>query len=250
MKLCVAIPCFFQGMDFCDAVREAASLGYDTVETYDWKSLDLGRVKDALAETGVTLNSFCTTDFRMTDERFRGDYLKGLRESCEAAAFLGVKQIITQVGQDTGEERSRQRAAIVETLRQARPILEEYGVTLMPEPLNLLVNHPGYYLSRSDEAFDIIKEVDSPSVRLIYDIYHQQVTEGNILPTIQKNLSLIAHFHAAGHPGRHELQFGENDYQYIFRAIDAMGYTGSCGLEYSPTLDPIESLKRAKEIYG
>ena len=74
--------------------------------------------------------------------------------------------------------------------------------------------------------------------------------EGNIIPSITANLEHIAHLHAAGHPGRHELQYGENDYRVIMRAVDAAGYTGAIGLEYRPTLDPVESLKIAKEIYG
>ena len=93
-------------------------------------------------------------------------------------------------------------------------------------------------------------QVDHPLVKLIYDIYHQQVMEGNIIPNVTKNLDCIAHLHSAGHPGRIELQFGENDYKVIFAKVDEAGYTGSCGLEYTPLLDPIESLKIAKELYG
>ena len=135
-------------------------------------------------------------------------------------------------------------------LKAAAPILEEYDVTIMIEPLNTYVNHPGYYLWSSVEAFEIIREVDHPNVKVIYDIYHQQVMEGNIIPSITKNLDCIAHLHAAGHPGRNEMQYGENDYHNIIKAVDAAGYTGALGLEYRPLLDPIESLKSVKEIYG
>ena len=250
MRLCVPIPCFFGNIDFCDAIRKVAALGYDAIETYNWKGLDLDKVKNTLDENGVELLSMCTTEFRMTSPEHRGLWLEGLKESCKAANRLGVKKLITQVGQDTGAPREEQRASIVAALNAAKPILEDYGVTIMPEPLNTYVNHPGYYLWSSVEAFDIIREVDHPSVKLIYDIYHQQVMEGNIIPSITKNLDLIAHLHSAGHPGRHELQFGENDYKVIFDAIDKAGYTGACGLEYSPLMDPIESLKIAKEKYG
>ena len=139
---------------------------------------------------------------------------------------------------------------IVDALEQAKPILEEYGVTIMLEPLNTYVNHPGYYLWSSKEGFDIVREVNHPLVKIIYDIYHQQIMEGNIIPSIRDNLDCIAHLHSAGHPGRNELQFGENDYKVIFSAIDKAGYKGACGLEYRPLLDPIESLKIAKQIYG
>lgn len=250
MKLCVAIPCFFKGMDFCEAIRAVGDLGFDTVETYDWKGLDISAVRKALDDCGVNLLSMCTTEFRMTSPEHRVLWLDGLKESCEAANKLGVKRLITQVGQDVGTPREKQHESILEALEAAKPILASSGVTLMLEPLNTLVNHPGYYLWSAYEGFDIIREADHPNIKLIYDIYHQQVMEGNVIPSITQNLDLIAHLHCAGHPGRHEPWLGENNYNYIFDAIENAGYKGACGLEYRPTLDPIESLKKAKELYS
>ena len=249
MRLCVAIPCFFKKIPFTDAIKTVAELGYDAAETYDWQSLDLEAVKNTCENTGVELLSMCTTEFRMTSPECHDLWLEGLEKSCKAANVLGVKRLITQVGKDTGAERAFQHGAIVEVLKKAKPILDTYGVTVMIEPLNTLVNHPGYYLTSSIEAFDIVREVDNPFVKVIYDIYHQQVMEGNIIPNVVNNLDCIAHLHSAGHPGRHELQFGENDYNFIFAQIDKAGYTGACGLEYLPTLDPIESLKITRKLY-
>ena len=250
MRLCVAIPCFFRELDFCDAIREVAKIGYDAVETYNWKALDLDRVKTTLDECGVELLSICTTEFRLTSPEYRDAFVDGVRESCAAAKKLGARKMITQVGQDTGAPREEQHASIVAGLRAAAPILEENGITLMIEPLNTYVNHPGYYLWSSAEAFEIVREVDSPAVKVIYDIYHQQVMEGNIIPSVTSNLDLIAHLHGAGHPGRHEMQDGESDYINIISAIDKAGYTGALGLEYKPLLDPIESLCIAKDLFG
>lgn len=250
MRLCVPIPCFFKDGDFAAAIRRVKALGYDAAETYNWKDLDFDAVRAACEETGVELLSMCTTEFRMTDPALRTAWLDGLKESCEAAKKLGVKRLITQVGPDTGAPRAQQHASIVAALRDARPILEDSGVTIMIEPLNTYVNHPGYYLWSSVEGFEIIREVDHPLVKVVYDIYHQQVMEGNIIPNVTNNLDCIAHLHSAGHPGRHELQYGESDYKVIFAAVDKAGYTGACGLEYSPLLEPEESLRLAKEIYG
>lgn len=250
MRLCVPIPCFFKDVDFAAAIRRVKALGYDAAETYNWKNLDFDAVRAACEETGVELLSMCTTEFRMTDPALRTAWLDGLKESCEAAKKLGVKRLITQVGPDTGAPRAQQHASIVAALRDARPILEDSGVTIMIEPLNTYVNHPGYYLRSSVEGFEIIREVDHPLVKVVYDIYHQQVMEGNIIPNVTNNLDCIAHLHSAGHPGRHELQYGESDYKVIFAAVDKAGYTGACGLEYSPLLEPEESLRLAKEIYG
>lgn len=250
MRLCVAIPCFFGNDDFCCSIRRVAELGYDAVETYKWEHLDLDLVKATLDECGVELLSMCTTEWRMTSPEHRTLWLEGLEKSCAAAKKLGVKRLITQVGKDTGAPRAEQHESIVAALRAGIPILEKYGVTIMLEPLNLLVNHPGYYLHSAYEGFDIVREVNHPLVKLIYDIYHQQVTEGNIIPSITGNLDLIAHLHCAGHPGRIEPWLGENNYNFIFDAVDKAGYTGACGLEYRPTLPPEESLKRAMEILG
>ena len=255
MRLCVPVPCFFKydsAKTFADALKQIGALGYDAAETYNWKPLtdDPQLIVEAQKEAKVELLSMCTTEFRMTDPTYRKEWLAGLKESCEFAKKIGVRKLISQVGPDTGASRAEQHKAIVDTLNLAKPILEDYDVTLMPEPLNTYVNHPGYYLWSAVEGFEIIREVDHKNVKLIYDIYHQQIMEGNIIPNVTNNLDCIAHLHGAGHPGRHEMQFGESDYKVIFAAIDKAGYTGACGLEYNPTMDPIESLKIAKEIYG
>lgn len=250
MRYCVPIPCFFGQMDFCDAVKTVKKLGFDAVETYNWRNLDLDKVRETCQETGVELLSMCTTEFNMTDPQRRKAWLDGLAISCEAANRVGAKKLITQVGQDTGAERQVQHDSIVAALTEAKPILESTGVTIMIEPLNTYVNHPGYYLWSSAEAFEIIRQVDNPFVKVVYDIYHQQVMEGNIIPSVTGNLDCIAHLHSAGHPGRHELQYGENDYKVIFAAVDKAGYQGACGLEYNPLMPPEDSLKEFLRIYG
>ncbi len=253
MRLCVTLPCHFptgSTEEVCAAIRTVASLGYDAVEGYFWTGWNLPAVRAALDECGVEFISLVVPETRMTDLAYRESWLNALEDACKAAVALGAKRLITQVGPDTGAPREEQRAAIVESLKQAKPILERYGVTVMPEPLNVKVNHPGYYLTTAAEAFAIVREVDSPFVKIVYDIYHQQVTEGDIIRSVTENLDCIAHLHAAGHPGRHELWEGELNYRYIFNAIDKAGYTGACGLEYSPLSPPIESLMLAREMFG
>ena len=253
MRLCVTLPCHFptgSTREVCSAIRAVAAMGYDAAEVYGWGGWDLKRVRATLEETGVELLSLVVSENRMTDPACRDLWLHALTEACEAAVALGAKKLITQVGPDTGAPRETQRAAIVETLTAAKPILERYGITVMPEPLNVKVNHPGYYLTTAAEAFAIVREVDSPFVKIVYDIYHQQVTEGDIIPTVTANLQDIAHLHAAGHPGRHELWEGELNYSYIFQAIDKAGYKGACGLEYGALGSPMESLAEARRRYG
>lgn len=249
MRPCVVLPCFFPRMPFEDAVRAIDRLGYRALEIYDWRQLNFDSAKRVLEETGAELLSMCTTEFRLTNPALSGAYITALEASCAAAVRLGAKMLITQVGADTGEAHARQRDAIVSTLKKARGVLEDSGVTLMIEPLNTLYDHKGYFLSSSKEAFDIVREVGSPFVKVVFDIYHQQVTEGNVINNILENMDWIAHLHAAGNPGRTDLQLGENDYRVIFERIDKAGYTGACGLEYRPSYSAEESLIRAKERY-
>lgn len=249
MRLCVVIPCFFRNTDFCDAIKAIASLGYDAAELWGWGGIDPARAKAVLDETGVELISLCTTEFRLNDPEYREAFLEGLKSTCEFASKLGVKKIITQVGNDTGKSRELQHSSIVDGLNAAVPVLKQYGITLMIEPLNDRFDHKGYYLTSSAEAFEIVKEVGSSFVKVIFDIYHQQITEGNIIPNIVSNLPYIAHLHGAGHPGRHELQLGESNYHAIIEAVDKAGYEGAMGLEYFPTVDPIDSLREAHKLF-
>jgi len=249
MRLCVPVPCFFGKLDFCDALRKIGELGFDCAETYKWQNLDLDAVRAAVEETGVELLSMCTSEFRMTSPEHRQLWLDGLKESCAAAKKVGATRLITQVGQDTGAPREEQHASIVAALEAAKPILEDSGIIIMLEPLNTYVNHPGYYLTTSIEGFDIVREVNHPLVKIVYDIYHQQIMEGNIIPNIVNNLDCIAHLHGAGHPGRNEMWNGESDYKFIMDTVDKAGYTGAIGLEYRPLMDPAESLKEARRRY-
>ncbi len=249
MRFCIPIPCFFNGMDFIEAIYKVRSLGFNAIETYSWKELDLDRVRTACEDACVELLSICTTEFRMTDPSFRQAWLDGLKETCAAAEKLGAKFIITQVGKDTGAPRDIQHQSIVAALKAAASILDEHGVTLMIEPLNSLIDHKGYYLTSSAEAFGIIREVHHPRVKVVFDIYHQQVTEGNLINSILGNLDCIAHLHAAGHPERRDLQIGEINYHYIFHRLDEAEYRGACGLEYFSTMNSEDSLREFRRIY-
>jgi hydroxypyruvate isomerase len=116
------------------------------------------------------------------------------------------------------------------------------------EPLNVHVDHAGNYLDSSAEAADIVRKIDSPNFKLLYDVYHMQIMEGNIIANITKNIDIIGHFHSAGVPGRHELNIGELNYLNIVKQIDALGYKGKFGLEYSPSgADSSASLKSLKK---
>jgi hydroxypyruvate isomerase len=155
------------------------------------------------------------------------------------AGERGIPTLISTTGPDQdGLDRETQHENIVDVLSRVAPDAEEAGVTLALEPLNTEVDHPGYYLTTSEEGFEIVDEVGSENVTLLYDVYHQQITEGNVIQTVTENVERIGHVHVADVPGRHEPGTGELNYGRIFEALDDVGYDGYVGCEFSPTDDP------------
>jgi len=128
-----------------------------------------------------------------------------------------------------------QKNIIIENLKRLTDLAEKENVMINIEPVNSLVTLKGHYLDSTLLGFEIIKCVNNSHVRMICDIYHMQVMEGNIIESITKNIDLISHFHSAGTPGRNEHFLGENDYRNILKAIEKTGYRGYFGVEYYPS---------------
>ena len=126
------------------------------------------------------------------------------------------------------------RENTISVLRELAPIAEEAGITLVIEPLNTLVDHAGYSLYSSAEGIEIVKAVNSPAVRLLYDAYHMQIMEGNIIDTIRNNWQYFGHFHIADVPGRNQPGTGELNYNNILKALKETGYAGIVGFEFAP----------------
>ncbi len=253
MKLSVSLQAVFgkRELSLEQRLRKAAAQGYAAVEFWSWWDQDLKAIAHAAEETGVAIGSICTKSVSLVDPAEREQYLVGLRESIAAAQQLNCKYLITLTGNTRdGVSREEQLASVVSGLRAAGQLLEGTGITLILEPLNTLVDHPGYFLERADEAAEIIRSVAHPQVRLLYDVYHQQITEGNLIPTIRKHMDIIDYFHIADHPGRHEPGTGEINYDRVLEAIRASGYEGYIGLEYFTQEDPEESLARIRKHYS
>jgi hydroxypyruvate isomerase len=248
LKPSVCIDAVLGDLPAAEAIGIVRESGMEAFEFWGWWDRDLAAIEAARDEHSMKISACCTRFISLVDPSTRAAYLLGLEESIAAAKRLGCRTLISQVGDvRSGASRQSQHDCLVDGLREAAPLLESADITLVIEPLNELVDHPGYYLVRSDEAFEIIDQVASDRVKVVYDIYHQQISEGQLIANITANIDKIAHFHAAGNPGRHELTRGELDYRSIFAAIADTDYNGYVGLEYWPLDQPLGGLK---EIVG
>lgn len=175
------------------------------------------------------------------------------REICESidiAAEHGIKNLICFSGNAVeGQSKSEALDAVVEGFSRVAPYAEERGITLLLELLNSRVNHRGYLANHTAWGVEVCRRVNSPHLRLLYDIYHMQVMEGDIIRTIRDNIEWIGHFHTAGNPGRNEIgDAQELNYPAIFTAIRETGYTGAIGHEFAPLGDPKQALREAFDI--
>lgn len=243
MKYSICVDAVFEGKDLGESLACIKQLGFRGFEFWSWWDKDIPALCEMKDSLDLEVTACCTKFISLVDPACRTQYLAGLSESLEVARTLGCGTLISQVGDERpGIPREAQHASLIEGLQACVPLLEKAGVTLVFEPLNTSVDHPGYYLTQSAEAFDIVDAVASANVKVIYDIYHQQIMEGNLISTITQNIDRIGHFHSAGHPGRHELDRGEIHYPDILKAITQTPYAGWFGIEYFATQDPAKWL--------
>ena len=237
MRLSPCIEMLFREESIPARLQLVKELGFSGFEFWGWEDKDVDELIQVSTELGLSVTAFCTVSASLVDAKQRDAYIEGLKRSIDVARRLGCRQLITQTGTELNTvPRDDQLLSLIDGLNACAPILETNKMILLVEPLNV-VDHRGYFLSRSVEAFDIIRAVNSPHVRILYDVYHQQITEGNLIPTIRQNIDLIGHFHIADHPGRHEPGTGEINYHSVLQAIKDTGYDGWIGLEYRPKQD-------------
>jgi hydroxypyruvate isomerase len=244
MKFSVCVEAVFKQIDTLEAMERTAACGYKAFEFWGFENKELGEIKEKANELALSIVGFICASGSLVDANRKNEAVEGVKKSVKAAQEAGASNLLLLTGQElVNVSRGVQHDNIVNALKLCAPIVEAAGITLVLEPLNTRIDHAGYYLQTSSEGFDIIREVASPNIKLLFDIYHQQITEGNVIRNIVENIDLIGHFHAAGNPGRNELTRGELNYDNIFKAIDETGYKGYIGLEYFPINAPEEGLK-------
>jgi hydroxypyruvate isomerase len=225
----------------------ARQQGFSAIEILNWGHLDLERVRGEIDRTGVQVSAilFHSSDpakkaliantHGIVNADARDAFVDAVRETIAAAEKISCKNIVVTTGNEVADlSRQAQHANVVAALKAAAPLAEAAGIRLVLEPLNILVNHMGYYLTTTAESVAIIQEVGSPMVQVLYDVYHQQITEGNLINNIRNNIQYIGHIHVGDVPGRKQPGTGEINYKNVFKAIRDTGYTGfvvfECGL--------------------
>ncbi len=235
-------------MVFEDICREAARLGLkgiDLIGPNDWPTLKkYGLLSTMAPSAGHSLTNGINT---------KANHAKAeaaTRELIDKSAEFGCPNVIVLSGNRRGmsdEEGAENCAAFLNSIKAQA---EDKGITICMELLNSKVDHKDYQCDHTAWGVEVCKRVNSPRVKLLYDIYHMQIMEGDVIRTIRQNIQYIGHFHTAGNPGRHEIDGNSQELSYrpIAQAIAELGYTGYFAHEYGPLRDPLKSLAEAIEI--
>ncbi|HON91693.1 MAG TPA: TIM barrel protein [Sedimentisphaerales bacterium] len=219
---------------------EMGLVGRDLVGRADWDVLR----KHGLVATMVP--GAGSIKQGLNDKSQHARFLDDFRKNIAAAAEYKWPNVICMAGDRSaaGEEEGMENCRTI--LQEAVKIAEDYGVTICMEMLNSKVDHPGYMCDNYAWAFELCRRVNSPRFKLLFDIYHMQIMEGDLIATIRKNIQHIGHFHTAGVPGRHELDENQEIYYpAVMRAIVETGYQGYVAHEYTPVREAIASLVQA-----
>lgn len=231
------------GEDLVAQLEFMAAEGFTALEDNGMRNrpiADQERIGRALDRLGMRMGVFVAHTINWTeptltlgDAAKRDAFLAQVRESVDIAKRINAKWMTVVPGHiDLRLHINFQTANVVETLKRACGILEPHGLVMVLEPLNTLRNHPGMFLTTAPQAYLVCKAVASPSCKILYDIYHQQITEGNLIPNIDDTWSEIAYVQAGDHPGRREPGTGEINYRNVFRHVHSKGFTGIVGMEH------------------
>ncbi|OLE64567.1 MAG: hypothetical protein AUG03_08855 [Acidobacteria bacterium 13_1_20CM_2_68_14] len=234
--------------DLCRAAVGMGLTGIDLLYRDDWERVrEFGLVCSMGYPPSVDRRGFIATGFN--DPANHAMLLRELEAALPAAAKAGVPNVIAMFGNRRGRSDAAAIDACVAGLTRVKALAEEQGVTICLELLNSKVDHADYQGDRTAFGVRVVQAVGSPRVKLLYDIYHMQIMEGDVIRTVRAHLGHIAHFHTGGVPGRHELDdTQELNYRGIARAIADAGFGGYVAHEFEPTRDPLTALREAAAV--
>jgi hydroxypyruvate isomerase len=231
------------GQDVVSQLEFMAAEGFTALEDNGMKQrppAEQERIAQAMQRLGMRMGVFVAhtigwneANLTSGDAAKRDAFLEEVRESAEVAKRVSARWMTVVPGRvDPRKEMHFQTANVVDALRRASDILEPLGLTMVLEPLNTLRDHPGQFLTGIPQAYLVCKAVASSSCRILFDLYHQQITEGNLIPNIDAAWDEIAYFQVGDNPGRREPGTGEINFRNVFRHIHGKGYTGVVGMEH------------------
>jgi hydroxypyruvate isomerase len=238
-KFAVNLEMWWRELPFLDRVRKAARFGYPAVEFWAWKNKDLDALAALSRELGIAVAQF-TAGSGFNRPEGHGGFLEAVKQACAVAKQVGAKKAcVVPGGNVKGMTEREMHDQCIAALKKAAPICEDHDLMLIVEPLNIRRDHKGQCLYRSRDAVRICREVGSSHVKINWDFYHQQITEGDLCGNLREGFDQVGYLQLADHPGRHEPGTGEIHYNRVLQEAYDLGYRGYVGLECTPKTNAV-----------
>jgi hydroxypyruvate isomerase len=250
-KISIMIWTVFHDLPFEERLEKVAEAGYRAVElvteTSKWTEDDFRRYNKKRQELGITFDTTCALRYGVGDPSVRAGFLADVREQLRVMEKIECTTLNVMSGNVVpGLSPEAQHASCVEGMKRAAELVEGKGVTLLLENIDLEEN-PHYYMWSVPEAFKIIEEVNHPQVKVLYDLYHAQISGGNLIANLQRHAGNVGLIHIADVPGRHEPGTGEIDYPNIYKKLAELNYNRYVAMEFLPTGDAVKMLAHARQ---
>jgi len=248
-KFAVNIEMWFRKLPFLERIRRSAALGFPAVEFWPWQNKDVDATAKLCKSLGIAVAQFTAWGFRpgLNETKNHKNFVQAIKDGCKVAKTLDCKLMTVVAGDDVkGLSQAEMHANVVKGLKLAAPIAEENDVTLILEPMNIRVDHKGHCLYGSAPAIRICNAVGSSHVKINWDLYHMQITEGDLCGHLREGFKAkqIGYLQLADHPGRHEPGTGEVHYNRVLQEAHKLGYRGYVGLECRPKEGELKAAKR------
>jgi len=249
--LSVMLWTIYRDLPFEQRLEKVSQAGYGAVELVgefkDWTDTNFQSANRKKRELGITFDATAGLHRSLSDPAERDAFLEEVRAMLSIMDKLECNKLIVLSGNKVPSlSHDDQRASCVEGLKRAADIASKKNVELLLENIDPEEN-PKYFLTSVAEGFDIVREIASPHVKFLYDFFHEQISEGNLIKKLEKNIDLVGLVHVADVPGRHEPGTGEIHYPNIYRKLAQLKYTRYCAMEFLPTGDPVTSLRAARD---
>jgi hydroxypyruvate isomerase len=237
VRFAVNAEIWWGGLPFEQRIERSLAAGFDTIEFWPWRNKDLAALEKLAKDRGVKFAQFTAWGFDpgLCNPANHQKAVDEVREACKAANRIRCPMMTVVAGNDQkGMTREQMHEQVTVGLKLLAPVARDHNVTLILEPMNGRVDHPGHCLYGSEAAVRICREVASPHVKINWDLYHMQLAEGDLCGRLKDGLDQLAYVQVADTPGRNEPGTGEIFYPRVFRALDELGYKGVVGLECWP----------------
>jgi len=251
-KLSVMLWTVSKDLPFEQRLEKVAEAGYRAVELVDefknWSPDDFRKANARKHSLGITFDATAGVWKGLTDPEEREGFLADLRKLLPVAAELECPGIIVLSGNKVPNlSQEQQHQSCIEGLKRAAEVAAKQNITLLLENIDPEEN-PKYYLTSVAEGFEIVRKVNNPHLKFLYDFYHEQIAEGNLIEKLEKNIDQVGLVHIADVPGRHAPGTGEINYVNIFRKLQELRYSGYAAMEFMPQDDPVRELRSAREL--